>query len=170
MKLKSLVDTKGKDCFYIMHLSYGKNNRRNLLWNYAKKNNIVGLDLPYIVEDDWNKVKELAKERGISRIWEKQFEIFYNEMGKDDIVVILAGWDSILGVAKVDDEYPEYNEKIRIEEEFFEHFRKVRWLKAYNFDNCFRLRNPVKGFNNTLQKVKQGSKWWTSLVTTENLP
>lgn len=171
MKLKSLLDTEGKDYFYIMHLSYGNNHRREPLWDYAKENEVIGLDLPGIVDDSWNKekVKELARRKGISAIWEKQFDIFY-EMERCDIVMILSGWKSILGVAKVADGEPKYDKKLKKEENFFEHIREVSWLKKYDFDKPFVLQEDVT-FYNTLKMVKQDTAWgaktWTSLVNIE---
>ncbi|VVB51548.1 Uncharacterised protein [uncultured archaeon] len=162
--IRKLMNLKGKDYFYIMHLSYGRNYKRELLWNYAKENKIIGLDLPNIVNGDWNKEKESARERGISGIWEKQFDIWYNDMGKGDIVMILAGWKSILGVAEIDDNYPEYNQEFSVKEKFFEHIRRVNWIKKYDFDE---VPCQVKGFYNTLRKVERGSKWWTSLANIE---
>lgn len=164
MKFESLLDTKGKDYFYIMHLSYSGHNREPL-WDYSKENKVIGLDLPNVVKDDWNKVKESVRER-ISGIWEKQFEIFCNEMKTGDIVMILAGWDSILGVADVQDDEYQYNRELRLRDIFFDHFRKVHWLKENNFDERLRLRYPVNGFNNTLHKVEKDTKWWTNLVET----
>lgn len=167
MNLKSLLDTEGKDYFYIMHLSYGRNNKREPLWDYAKKKRVIGLDLPNPVNDDWNKIKESVrgKRKLISGNWERQFEIFCNEMKKSDIVVILNGWDSVLGVAKViEDEYYYDQELIGI---FFDHFRKIDWIRKYNFDERLRLQPPLNGFNNTLQKVEQGTKRWKSLVLVE---
>lgn len=165
MNLKSLLAKKGKDYFYIMHLSYGRGKRhmREPLWEYAKKNDIIGLDLPDLVNDDWNKVKELVKER-ISGNWQRQFELFYNQMKKGDIVVILSGWKSVLGVAEVTDNKPKYDKKLKVEENFFEHVRGVSW---YPFDEPHVLKYQVIGFNNTLQKVERGTKWWASLATIE---
>lgn len=170
MKLKSLLDTEEKDYFYIMHLSYGNNYRREPLWDYAKKNKVIGLN-HHTVIDNWNKdkVKELARRKGISAVWEKQFEMFYN-METGDIVMILSGWKSILGVAKVADDEPKYDKKLRVEENFFEHIREVSWLKKYNFDNPFPLPEQVT-FYNTLKEVKQDTEWgretWTNLVNIE---
>jgi hypothetical protein len=52
---------------------------------------------------------------------------------------------------------------------FFEHFRKVNWLKKYDFNNPGKPLYPLKGFNNTLQKIEKSTKTkrWKSLMTTE---
>jgi hypothetical protein len=168
MKLKSLLD--GKDYFYVMHLSYGYNNRREPLWDYAKREEVIGLN-HYTVSDNWNKdkVKERARSKGISAIWEKQFELFYNDMGKDDIVVILAGWNYVLGVAKSKKDKPRpYNPKL--EDIFFPHTREVSWLKEYDFDKPLMLQEEIT-FYNTLKKVNQDTVWgietWKKLVNIE---
>jgi hypothetical protein len=50
MKFGSIVLSRGKDYFYIMHLAYGlgREKERERLWNYAKQNKLIGLDLPIL--------------------------------------------------------------------------------------------------------------------------
>jgi len=38
-----------------MHLSYNGRKKREL-WNYAKNENLIGLDYPKIVTADWVKI------------------------------------------------------------------------------------------------------------------
>lgn len=167
MKLESLLN--GKDYFYIMHLSHGKNDRREYLWNYAKDNEIIGLDHSYVT-GNWkdNSVKNKAIAKGLSIIWQRQFDTFYNEMRPDDIVVILAGWTSILGVAKIpENNQAGFDKKFREKDEFFEHFRrKVEWVRKYDFD---KVPCQIKGFYNTLSKVKRDTNRWKCLANI-NLP
>ncbi len=165
MKFKSLLDKERKDYFYIMHLSYGRNNyQREILWDYAKKNKAIGLDLPNKVDGKWNneKVRKLARNKGISSIWEKQFDIFYG-MRKGDIVMILSGWKSVLGVGKVEkDDEPKYDKKLS--GKFFEHTKNVKWLKEYGFNE---VQCQVDGFYNTLRRIEPATKWWSSLTNIE---
>ena len=61
MRLDNLLSNKGKKYFYIMHLSYrhGKDVKR--LWNYAKDNNLIGLDPLIELSGEWNEVKKVYK-------------------------------------------------------------------------------------------------------------
>ncbi len=166
MKLNSVL--KGRDHFYIMHLSYGNEGKRTIptierLWNIAKKKNRIGLS-HYLVEGFWNDegVPELALTKGLPPKWRSQFDIFYNQMGKHDIVVILSGQDSILGVAKVTEEKPKYD--LKLEGKFFSHYREISWERDYDFDERLMI-TPVKGFVNSLDRVKQGTERWANLMT-----
>jgi hypothetical protein len=98
MKIKDLLFAEGKDHFYIMHLSY--NGKRRELWDFAKENNLIGLDVPEIVTNDWLKIRQLAKSK-LTNTWVRQFDIFCTEMQAGDIVIVLNGWDSILGIAEL---------------------------------------------------------------------
>lgn len=175
MTLKSLLE--GKDYFYIMHLSYGKDitakakaSSDERLWNYAKDKGFIGLS-HHTVEGNWNenKVKESAKEKGISPYWEKQFDMFY-EVKTGDIMMILLGMKYILGVAKVENKPTKFKKELGGRGEgFFQHIRKVNWNMeyTYTFDKRRPLRKQVT-FYNTLRRVKQDTKWgretWTNLV------
>ena len=167
MKLESLL--RGKDRFYIMHMSMGINNRRESLWNYAKDKQIIGLDHSF-VRGNWkdNSFRNSAIDEGLSIIWQRQFDTFYDEMKPDDIVVILAGYSSILGVAKIpENNHVEFDEKYRENDEFFEHVRKkIEWVRKYDFD---KVPCQIKGFNNTLSKVERDTNRWNVLVNI-NLP
>jgi hypothetical protein len=163
MKFKSLLDGEEKDYFCIMHLSYGINYKRKILWDYAKENKVIGLDLPDVVNGNWNKetIKETARNEGISPLWENQFDLFYS-MEKGDIVMILQGWKSVLGVGKVVGEPPEFSKSKK--GEFFEHTRKVDWIKTYGLDE---VPCRAEGFNRTLLRIEQTSKWWSNLTNIE---
>jgi len=171
MKLTSLLNDKKKDYFYIMHLSYDGADRKHL-WECAKENNIIGLNHCGIIEHDWRRKREsLKKKNCISEIWARQLDMFHgmdkDEMGKDDIVVVLDGWSCVLGIAEnlggcnYDKNRSNCN---GYSGGFFGYTRKVEWRKSYEWDKRRSLKNPVRGFNNTLSKVDKSKKWWTSLV------
>jgi hypothetical protein len=161
MKVKDLLSEKGKDYVYIMHLSY-EGRERERLWNYAERREIIGLD-HRDVNDDWNNVRESVE---ISRIWRKQFDMFCNEMKVGDLVLVLNGWDSLLGIAEVIEHRHQYDENLSsgIAERFFNHIRKVRWIRDYEYANRLRLSQPIEGFNNTLSQVKPNTQRWSTLI------
>lgn len=161
MKLETLLSENKKDYFYIMHLSYNGRKKKEL-WNYAKEENLVGLDYPSVVKDDWNK--NAVKYKGcLSNIWVKQFSMFCEEMKKDDIVLVLDGWHFILGIAKVIGDYEYRGELFGI---FFDHIRPVQWEKnrVYEYEKRPKTPSPIKGFNNTLCKVEPGTSRWSKLI------
>lgn len=162
MRFETLVSKK--NYFYIMHLSYNGRKRKEL-WNYAKEKNLIGLDYPSVVYDDWNKVRNIVKER-LPKIWVKQFDMFCNEMKIDDIVVVFEGWHSILGIAKVSESDYQYETELSEEKggDFFDHVRPVQWIKKYKYGKHPKTPSLIKGFNNTLYKVVPGTKRWSALV------
>ncbi len=167
MKLSTLLRTKGKDYFYIMHLSYGGGDKERL-WNYAKKNNLIGISHREIIDYDWKVDSELAKNR-ISGIWVRQFNMFCNEMKNDDIVVILDGWHYILGIIESLGDY-EYTPKLsrHYDGDFFGYTRKVlKWTKSFDYEKRLSIQKPLYGFNNTLSEVRRDIKWWTNLSTVD---
>ena len=147
--------------FYIMHLSYNGRKKREL-WNYAKNENLIGLDYPKIVTDDWVKIRESVK-RFLSKIWVKQFDIFCKEMKIGDVVLVLNGWDSLLGIAEVIERCHRYNRELSENHIFFDHVRRVKWKVKYEYDDRLKLPEPLKGFNNTLSRVVPHKKRWTIL-------
>jgi len=162
MKLEALLSKRGKEYFYIMHLSY-EGSEREELWNYGKKNNVIGLSKS-IVNNDWVKVGGSVK-NSLSNTWIRQFDTFCNEMNAGDVVLVLKGWDSLLGVAEIKERRHKYSKKLKGRKgPFFDHIRDVTWIKEHEFDARRRLPKPVKGFNNTLSKVTPNSKWWPILV------
>jgi hypothetical protein len=47
MNFGELLRSEKKNCFYLMHLSYGGDKKdQQRLWNYALENNLIGLDSP----------------------------------------------------------------------------------------------------------------------------
>jgi hypothetical protein len=164
MKLADLLSSRKKDYFYIMHLSYNGGERERL-WNYAREHNLIGLDLPDDVTDDWIKVREKVK-GSIPNIWVRQFDIFCNEMAVGDIVLILSGWDSLLGIAEITERNHRYDISLSGKEftGFFDHIRRVRWIREYEYTNRLPLSQPIEGFNNTLSKVKSSSRRWSHLT------
>lgn len=162
MGFKALLSEKGKDYFYIMHLSYNGRERERL-WNYARENNLIGLDVPSIVTDNWIKVRESAK-KSLPNIWVRQFDIFCNEMKVGDIVVTLNGWGSLLGVAKITESHHRYDKELSDKEIFFDHVRQVQWIKRREYANRLLIPEPIKGFNNTLSKVMPHTRRWSILT------
>lgn len=109
MKVEDLLSEKDLNYFYIMHLSY-EGDKREELWNYARENKCIGLDYPSLVKDDWNKISNDKKEEwledgSLSHTWRNQFDRFCNKMKKGDIVLVLSGCDSLLGIAEIEDRY-----------------------------------------------------------------
>jgi len=158
MKLKTLLSDKEKEYFYIMHLSYEGDDRERL-WKYGKDKEIIGLSHNW-VDGDWVKVRGSVK-NSLSNTWIRQFDTFCNEMNEGDVVLVLKGWDSLLGVAEIKKQKYEY--KKRLKGVFFDHIRDVTWTREYEFDTR-PIPKPVKGFNNTLSKVTPSSKWWPILA------
>jgi len=165
MRLDRLLAERKKDHFYIMHLSYDGEDKEPL-WNYAKENNVIGLDYPSEVNDDWNHVSESVKER-VPRIWVKQFEMFCNQMREGDIVIILEGWHSILGIAEVEDRKYRYEQGLSENGVFFDHIRRVKWIKKHDYGKHPKLPRPVRGFRNTLYRVERNTGRWSILSNTD---
>jgi predicted Mrr-cat superfamily restriction endonuclease len=163
MMIRDLLLDKGKNYFYLMHLSYNGKQRREL-WNFAKENDLIGLDVPEIVTDDWSKICHSVKRR-LSKTWIRQFNIFCTEMQAGDIVIILNGWDSILGIAELTKNSYEYDRALSAEQKFFDHIRKVKWLKKYEYHSRLTLSTSLQGFNNTLSKVVPNSTRWSILTS-----
>lgn len=164
MKLEDLLSETGLNYFYIMHLSYNGDEKERL-WNYAKEKNLIGLDYPRVVKGRWDSERDKVMEK-LPPTWIKQFDMFCNEMKKEDIVVVLDGWHHILGVAKIDDEDYDFNECLtRV---FFNHTRKVQWIVKYDYECREAAPSPIVGFNNTLYKVKSGTNRW-SILTNLNI-
>lgn len=162
MKLRDLLISKGKNYFYIMHLSYNSKNKEKL-WNFAKENSLIGLDVPGIVYDDWLKIRNSVM-RMLSKTWIRQFDTFCSEMQVGDIVIVLNGWDSVLGIAEIIKNRHGYNRKFSAKQIFFDHIRKVKWLKTYEYDARQKLPTQLKGFNNTLSKITPKSTRWELLT------
>jgi len=166
MKFGALLSARGKNYFYIMHLSYN-GDKREELWNYAKGKNLIGLDAPGIVTKDWIKVRESAK-RSLGRTWTRQFDILCTEMLAGDLVLVLNGWDSLLGIAEIVGNRHNYDRKLSDTHTFFNHIRQVKWVKKHEYANRQTLPEPLQGFNNTLSKVTPSSPRW-SLLTDLNI-
>jgi hypothetical protein len=162
MKLEALLSEKEKEYFYIMHLSYNGRERERL-WNHAKEKNLIGLDYPDVVTDDWIKVREAAK-GSLPKIWVRQFDIFCKEMRVGDIVLVLNGWDSLLGIAEITGRRHRYDKKLSDKGTFFDHVREVQWIRKYEYTDRLTLPQPIKGFNNTLFKVKPYTRRWLILM------
>jgi len=162
MTLATLLSERGRDYFYIMHLSYN-GQRREELWSYARANRMIGLDAPRIVRDSWTNVRESA-ERHLGPTWVRQFDTFCNEMLVGDLVLALNGWDSLLGVAEIIEPKHIYDRTLSDTETFFDHIRRVKWIRQYEYNRRRMLPEPLRGFNNTLSKINLGSSRWQMLV------
>jgi len=161
MRLEELLFRESKDYFYIMHLSY-EGRERERLWDYARQNDIVGLSHSS-VNEDYDRIRDSVRD-DLSPIWRKRFDMFCDEMLLGDIVVILDGWNFLLGVARVIRGHS-YEEELS--EDFFDHVREVEWLRQYDFSKRPRMSHPVRGFLNTLYKVMRNTRRWRILSTIE---
>jgi len=152
--LGDLLSSENKDHFYIMHLSYGMNkSERKRLWKYATDNNMIGLDLPYIVKKDWTTLSD-SERQATPQNWIRQFDLFCREMHVGDYVVILNGTRSVLGIAKITEPRHRYNPDLsgNKNNDFFDHIREnVKWIKKYQYDGC-SLPQPLT-FDNTIERV-----------------
>jgi hypothetical protein len=161
-KIMDLLAENGLNYFYIMHLSYnGEESER--LWDYARQNKCIGLDVPGIVRDNWTKVREEAK-RGLAPVWIGQFDAFCR-MHKGDLVLVLKGQESLLGVARIDDLTHKYDKELSRKKKFFDHYRTVQWRQAYTYANAKKLSETLI-FTNTLAKVTRQSPRWKMLTNT----
>ena len=74
------------------------------LWDYARKHKLIGLDRSDM-NHNWNDFTDAEKKAyywNISITWHRQFQAFCNKMEKDDVVVVLEGQHSVLGVGRVE--------------------------------------------------------------------
>jgi len=152
----------GKNHFYLMHLSYGYNYKREELWNFAREKGIIGLDNRE-VKDDWPLVRDEVL-RKLNDPWPLQFDMLCENMHpksmkEGDIVVIMAGWDYVLGIGMVAGPH-KYKRSYSIEERFFDHIRPVEWILDYPYDERYKIPR-IHGFNNTLSFVKKNQNKWS---------
>lgn len=160
MKIETLLEQRDLTYFYIMHLSWNGRQRRRL-WNYAKQNRIIGLSHRY-VDVDWEKASSRIKDL-VSNIWKSQFDYFC-KMEKGEIVVVMNGFDSILGVAEIKKNQHDFD--LDLAENFFNHYREVKWIRDYEYEKRKNLRNPIT-FRNTLAIIDEYSKRWFYLLNEE---
>jgi len=166
MKLVDLLSDSKKDCFYIMHLSYNGSDKERL-WNYARDNKLIGLDVPGIVRGNWLDVRESAK-KSLKRGWVRQFDTFCDArqkgIHKDDFVMIIKGMESALGIAQVIDSTLIYDKKLSADRVFFDHVRRVKWHHKYEYANPLVFPKLLLGFSHTLSRVSQDSPRWLMLT------
>jgi hypothetical protein len=160
-----------KKRFYIMHLSYGNNTKRNELWNFARQKDLVGLDHSTIT-NDWPIIKEEIKD-DISGAWRNQFDMFCENMTNEsmengDIVVVMAGKDFVLGIGKIVGPHS-YNLSYRTKEQFFDHVRPVEWLLEYDFAKRKRI-NRIEKFERTLFCIEPSDELWDYFMLLTFLP
>jgi hypothetical protein len=152
-----ILASEHKDHFYIMHLSYGSNKtHRERLWNYAVSNNLIGLDW-YEATRDWVTLTEAEQQSLEHTGWILQFNLFCHDMQIGDYVVILNGTYSLLGVARVLERHRfDFNLSSNFgnpdrPNRFFDHIRRVKWIKTYQYDGCILSQRLT--FSNTIAKV-----------------
>jgi hypothetical protein len=151
-----------------MHLSYGPNKeQRKRLWEYATKNNMIGLDIPDIVTRNWASLSPREQESA-GRHWKRQFNLFCGDMHTGDYVVILNGIFFLLGIGKITEPYHQFDRSLsdpNNPDRFFDHFRKnIRWIKKQSWEGC-PLPQPLV-FDGTLDRVtpKTRSPRWKVLT------
>jgi hypothetical protein len=155
-----LLVSENKNHFYIMHLSYGPDlKERERLWRFALKRNIIGLDLPKIVTKDWINVSQSIRKKAGSH-WEKQFDLFCNEMHEGDYAVILNGTYAVLGIAKITQPKHRYYSRFSNPSNpatFFDHIREgIDWVKTYPWDGLALSEKLT--FDGTLDRVTQKTR------------
>ena len=82
-----------------------------------------------------------------------------------DIVLVLCGWNFLLGIAKLTSKHS-YRPELAVSrgDEFFDHVRRVEWIEKCKFEDRIEIPS-VKGFNNTIAIVKDGSDRWSRLIS-----
>ena len=158
--LEDILAAKGKEYFFIMHLSYN-GSRRKVLWDYAKKMNLIGLDHRE-VEQDWRTVPSSLREK-VGKKWAGQFDMLCSEMIVGDIVLIIKGWDSLLGVAEVTK--PKHQYRPELNGIFFDHVRDIKWIRKNEYSEREPFHPPLV-FYNTLERVPKSSPRWNLLKNT----
>lgn len=141
-----------------MHLSWGANTRRRDLWNFARQKKIVGLDHRE-VRRDWPTVKNRVN---LSGLWANQFDMLCENMSpksidNGDIIVLMAGWDYVLGIGTVIGPH-RYEITYRDREEFFDHVRPIEWILEYDYEK--RKKIPRVVFDKTLSRIEKGDERW----------
>ncbi len=154
MTLGRLIGNLGKDHFYLMHLSYGYDDKtdRQPLWNFAKNHKLIGLSKRGI-DRPWPEISSHVR-NSLTSTWQYHFRNF-SSMEPDDLVVIVDGITDLLGIARVNGPY-EY--RSRLANDFFDHVRRVEWLLAYDYEK--RKPEHFGGFGSTLVRVVRGSPYW----------
>jgi len=158
MKITDLLS--GKEYFYLMHLSWGYNSRRRELWDFARQKRIIGLDHREVTSD-WPAVRDNVKKK-LSGTWINQFDMLCENMSLEsmdngDIVVVMAGWDHVLGIGRVIGPH-RYNIAYRDLETFFDHVRPVEWIIEYDYENQKKI--PRVYFDRTLLRIDRSNKRW----------
>lgn len=145
-----------------MHLSYEGKERKEL-WSYAKEHSLIGVSHPFITED-WKIDRDYSK-KAVPFTWYKQFEMFCKKMETGNIVLVLKGVDSLLGIAEIVEPSYCFDGSISGDncEPFFDHIRKVKWHRTYSYDEPLKLAEPIKGFVNILSVVKPETRRWQVL-------
>jgi hypothetical protein len=150
-----------------MHLSYGTYTEedREEHWNYARDNSLIGLDLPREVPKKWSAMSISEKQSLHLRKprWFEHFEMFCNEMKVDDLVVVVSGQKSFLGIGEIDAPRYEYRKESSEKHIFFDHVRSIKWDRAQNYDKRIQVPTPLRGFERTLLKVKPSTRFWEIL-------
>lgn len=167
MKLEEFL--KGHDHFWLMHLTYNGDEGPRL-WEYARVNGLIGLDLN-AVNQDWNDFTDDEKKEfywSTSSLWYAQFQAFCNKMKKDDIVVVMEGQKSILGIGTLKEDLHNFNLNLKTDHIFFDHFRGISWNITWDYDTEKRpFLNELLRFSNTLQRAPKGGVYWKVMAKVE---
>jgi len=167
-KLDEYLD--GRAYCYIMHLNYNTrtDEDRRMHWTYGKDHRLIGLDR-FDVNTDWNCKSDIEKAKFRSQFpqWYSQFEMFCNEMTRNDLIIAMAGYDLFLGFGTVNQDGYNYDPKLKVDRTFFDHTRQMDWVMALDYDRRIRLSEPLKGFNRTLLKIDPNHKYWKILANVE---
>ncbi len=156
-----------------MHLSYGDKSSRRKCWDFACKHNLVGLADPEDrVNEDWFEFKrkhgedENKKLIGDARF--QQLKLFCEDMKVEDIVVIMAGEDRLLGIGLVGDYWYEPRYHSKRGGEFFSHVREVKcWIRRMEYDEAISFHIPEGyAFKRTIRKIERDkdSELWNKLT------
>jgi hypothetical protein len=81
----------------------------------------------------------------------------------------LNSWDSLLGTAEISEVRHQYDKSLSevFQGLFFDHIRRVEWIRAWDYDKRLVLPELLRGFNNTLLKVKAHTKFWSILTNVD---
>ncbi len=158
---------KNRAFFWVMHLTYdGEEGPK--LWKFGKENRIIGLDRSD-VNQNWNSISQAQKLAffwNTSRTWYRQFEDFCNRMEKDDLVTVLEGQKSVLGIARVLQGRGEYyyRPQLKTERVFFDHVKDVEWKKVWDYDSKDKPEvAKAINFSCTIQRAPKDGKFWKAL-------
>lgn len=158
IKLRAILDRVQRDYFYLMYLHWGSQHSRSKdLWEFARRNCVVGLDHPQ-VDRPWRNVPESIR-RKLNRTWKSHFKAF-SSLHKGDLVLVPGSQTALLGLGliKGDEQY-----KPDLDGIFFRNIRSIDWLVAYEWEKQ-RPLPKLWGFDKTIQYVGKKSQAWPRII------